>query len=348
MSLQRLLDSAAPARFVLEMIDHVEVVSDYVVNIHLDFPFAPFPSHLTHQVGFIVAPQAIRDEEAGVQLVTDNPIGTGPFMLDYRVVGDYSRLIPNPNHWRSVPAVSIMWRTVPDTDTRLAMLQTGEAHATHAQVADVPRLHAMSGVDLQLIEGATLNYVAFNTQRGALADRRVRQAISMAINRENLLYGLAEGQGTLAVGPIAPLVAYSPTVDALPFDPDRARELLEEAGFGDGLELTYWSNAGNAMRARAGELIQDDLRAIGIDLSLYQIEWAEYLERTAEGEHDMFYLGWQTMTMDADYGIDPRSTPGLLVLAVTVLSLRIHVLTHCLKKVHPQPVLPVGTRFTRK
>jgi len=308
LSMERLLASDAPARFVLEMIDHVEVVSDYVVNIHLEFAFAPFPFHLTHQVGFIIAPAAIAEEEAGGRTVSQNPIGTGPFVLDYRIVGDYSRLVPNPNHWNAVPEVSVMWRTVPDTDTRIMMLQTGEANALHAQVADIPRLQAMvqsDGVELNLISGATLNYIAFNTQRGALADYRVRQAVSMAINRENLLYGLAEGFGTLAAGPITDLVAYAPNVDGLPFDPARARELLEEAGFGDGLTLEYWYNTGNAMRARAGELVQDDLRAIGIDINITGLEWGEYLDRTGDGEHDMFYLGWQTMTMDADYGIEP-------------------------------------------
>jgi len=166
----------------------------------------------------------------------------------------------------------------------------------------------MHHVDWWRIQTTSLTYIGFQTQQdGPLSDARVRRAITMAINAEDILYGVQEGEGVLAVGPIrGGLVTHAPTdVVGLPFDPDAARELLAEAGFPDGFSTSIWTNEGNAVRARISELVQANLAAIGIELDIQILEWGTYLDQTAAGLHDMFLLGWVTMTGDADYGIYP-------------------------------------------
>jgi peptide/nickel transport system substrate-binding protein len=310
MSLTRAVDPevAAPAAFIIDMINSVNVVDDYTVEIVIDFPFSPFLAHMASPIGFIIAPSALNEAAAGGRTVTENPIGTGPFMFVYRNHGDYTRITPNPNHWRNVPVHDIIFRIIPDTATRLAMLDTGEGNAMAALASQVHELYMMPHVDWWRIESNGLTYIGFQTEReGPLADARVRRAITMAINKMDILYGVQEGEGIPAVGPVrGGVVAHAPTdVQGLPFDPDAARALLEEAGWGDGFSTTIWTNEGNAVRARISELVQSNLAAIGIDLEIQILEWGTYLERTGEGLHDMFLLGWSTITGDSDYGIFP-------------------------------------------
>ena len=310
MSFARVLDpeNPRPGTFVIEMIDSVEIVDDHTVDITLEFPFAPFLAHLTHQVAFIMSPASMREAEEGGRSVADNPSGTGPFMFHSQVHGDYTRVTPNPNHWRATPAHDVIFRVIPDGSTRMAMINTGEAHVLRGFATDIHQLPMMPHVDWFLNPTTSLTYVGFNAgQDGPLSDVRVRRALTMAINAEDILYGVQEGVGVLGVGPVRPgVVAHAPSdIVGLPFDPDAARELLAEAGFADGLSLNLWTNYGNPVRAIITELIQSNLRDIGVEVSIDIIEWSAYLADTAAGLHDMFVLGWSTLTGDSDYGIYP-------------------------------------------
>ncbi|MCL2828088.1 MAG: ABC transporter substrate-binding protein [Oscillospiraceae bacterium] len=310
MSLDRILNpqEAAPGRFILDMIRETEVVDDHTVRLHLYFPFTPILAHLTHQAAFIQSPLTLAEELAGGTTINENPIGTGPFVFEYLVSGDYTRLSANMNYWNGAPDIDyLIFRVIPETATRLAMLDTGEAHATLALTGDTPTIEMMGDhVDWWAIPSTTINYIGINCSTGhpALQDALVRQAISMAVNRQDILDAAAEGNGILAVGPVGPNVLHSATdTTPLPFDPDAAQALLEEAGWGDGFSLNIWFNYGNAGRAMMAEIVQFNLAQIGIDVSIEALEWGAYLERTAAGEHDMFILGWVTMTGDADYGM---------------------------------------------
>jgi len=314
-SLDRVLDpeNAFPGTFIIEMIDYIEVVDNYTVDIVLQFPFSPFTAHLSHQVAFIQSPAAIA---AGT--TNTHPIGTGPFMFAYRVHGDYTRMVPNPNHWRATPAHELIFRLIPDAATRVAMINTGDANAFAGVASMVHEFYGMPHIDWWRIQTSSLTYIGFNTDPDtrdgardetsarALADPRVRRAITMAINKMDILHGVQEGEGVVGAGPVrGGLINHAPNVPGLPFDPDAARELLAEAGFPDGFSTSIWTNYGNPVRARMTELIQANLAVIGIDVDIQIIEWGAYLEDTAAGLHDMFILGWVTMTGDADYGIYP-------------------------------------------
>ena len=239
-------------------------------------------------------------------LITHEPRGTGPFEVVYRVGGDYTRLRANDNHWRARPNLDyVIFQVVPDAATRFAMLQTGEANTLALQPVDVAQMEVNPHLQLTQLVGTGIDYIGFNMQRGPLADVRVRHALTMGLNRYSVIAAAFEGLGQPAVGPLGPNVLHSPAayLEALPFDPDRARELLEEAGFGDGLSLSLWANEGNAARGVMAEIAQAYWAQIGVDISIEIIEWGAYLRMTGEGEHDMFILGWTTVTGDADYGM---------------------------------------------
>jgi peptide/nickel transport system substrate-binding protein len=242
-------------------------------------------------------------------MVTFNPNGTGPFRFDDQVSGDFTRFVRNEDYWGTRPILdSMRFVVIPDAVTRFLMLQTGEAHAIQASPIDVAQIEADPGLHLIRFDGVGMDYIGLTIREGSpLADVRVRRAVSMAINVEDIIAAAYEGIGVPATGPVGPNVAHSAAgeLQRLTVDLDQARAYLEEAGFADGFTLNFWSNDGNAARATTGEIVQAQLAQIGITVNLELLEWSVYLERTGLGEADMFMLGWSTVTGDADYGIFP-------------------------------------------
>lgn len=299
----------APQAFILDMINEIVAVDEYTVHITTEFPFAPLAGHLAHRIGFIVSPDAIAEDRAGGTLIAEHPVGTGPFRFYNRVYGDYIRMVRNENYW-GTPAIpdSVVFRTIPEAGVRFALIETGEAHGLIGMPADYASARAL-GLDVRLQNTTTLDYIGFNTQPGhVLSNRLLRQAITMAINTDDILAYLADGIGFPAEGPLAPMVAFAPQgAQSLPYDPVRAAELLAEAGFpgGGGLELNFWYNDGNSFREHVGVFVQGALAELGITVHVSGMEWSAYLDATGAGEHDMFMLGWVTTTGDADYGIHP-------------------------------------------
>ncbi|MCL1934829.1 MAG: ABC transporter substrate-binding protein [Defluviitaleaceae bacterium] len=292
----------------LDMIENVVVIDEYTVNFELSFPFAPFPAQMTNYAAQMYSPLALEADLNGTITLSDNPVGTGPFILDSVVHGDSVRVVRFDDYWRGQAGVdSILFRVIPEASTRLMLVQTGEAHGLEAMSSDVPILDTMPHLDLMQIVTTTYNYIGFNLDRYPLSDIRVRQAITMAINVEDILYGIVEGQGVRSVGPIAPSVIHSPHdyVTPLPFDPVRAREVLVEAGYGDGFTINMWYNDGNSVRSLIAQLVQANLSEIGITVNVSSLEWGAYLEATNNGEHDLFVLGWTGGTGDPDIQVQP-------------------------------------------
>ncbi len=304
---ERLLDpeNASPRLNIFEMISEVNVIDDLTVQFVTEFPFAPLPAHLAHNGASIIAPSAIQEEAEGGRTIDENPIGTGPFVLDTWARGAEIRFVRNDDYWGEPANIdSLVFSVVPESATRISMLETGEANGTTLDALSAGTVEAMHDVELSRIDSTTLTYIGFNTAVEPFNDARVRQAITMAINKDDIVNGLLEGEGIAAAGPLSPLVAGSTQdVETLDFDVEAARELLAEAGYPDGFDATIWINEGNAARASIAELVQSNLREIGINLSIESLEWGAYLERTGAGEHEMFVMGWTTITADADNGL---------------------------------------------
>ena len=239
-------------------------------------------------------------------MVTQNPIGTGPYRFVRRVSGDYTLLVPNENHWRPAPQVGeLVFRVIPEPATRFAMLQTGEANSIELTPGDVMQLPLHPHIEHYIIAGTGIDHIGFNVgQDGPLSDVRVRQALTYGLNVESVILGAYEGIGIPAVGPIGPNVLYSPhyEFERRPFDPNRARELLAEAGYADGLTLDFWVNAGNPMRLATAEIAQAYWSQLGVNINIDTLEWGVYLDTLSVGDHDLYMLGWTTVTGDPDYG----------------------------------------------
>ena len=313
-SFDRLLDPeiASPRLFLFSMLEEVIVVDDYTVQFVTQFPFAPLPAHLAHSGGAIISLAAIEADyaemaagnEAGTYLA-QNPVGTGFFKLESWDPGDQLILVRNDDYWgENARLDSVTWRVVPESLTRLSELETGFAHiANPVEPSDISRVENMDNARMNVTSVTVMAYIGYNLDKAPYDDIRVRQAISMAINKNDIIEGAYEGTAIPAEGPIAPGVfGHDPNISGLPYDVDKAKELLAEAGYEDGFEATIWTND-NPVRVMIAEYLQSELRELNIDVSVEVVEWGAYLDGTAAGEHEMFILGWSTPTLDADYAL---------------------------------------------
>ena len=313
---ERILDEeiASPRAFLYEMVEEINVVDDYTVEFVTEYPFSPLPAHIAHNGGGMMSAEVIAEDYEAIEngsepgsVINENPVGTGPFVFESWTPGDEIVLNRNDDYWGDAPALdSITFRVVPEGSTRLADLETGAIHISDPlSPSDVSRVEGTDGMSVISQPSVSLSYIGFNAQKEPFDDPLVRQAISKAIDKDTIINGIYDGVGIPAESPLAPGVfGHDENISGLEYNVEEARELLAEAGYEDGFSTTIWTND-NQDRIDTATAVQAQLAEIGIDVEIEIVEWGAYLEDTAAGEHDMFILGWSTVTGDADYGLYP-------------------------------------------
>lgn len=302
-SFERIKELPSPAAFLIDSVDYVEVVSDYVIRIVLVDPFAPILAHLAHPSNAIVNKRSV--EEAGDDFGTSVAVGTGPFVFQSWTAGSDVRLARNENYWGEPAKVeNVIIRGIPEGTVRAIELETGGADLVYnIEPNDELRLEGAAGIKLDKYQTLSNSYIGFNVEKEPFDNKLVRQAINYALDNQAVVDYIYTGQAVPNLGPLPPLVwGFSDDVRNYEYDPEKAKELLAEAGYPDGFKTTIWTND-SPQRMMIAEMFQADLAEIGIDVEVLIIPWATYLEDTANGKHDMFILGWVTVTSDPDYGL---------------------------------------------
>ncbi len=293
-----------PLAFYFSAIESVDVVDEFTVEFTLNEPFAPFLSNLAYPAGLIISPTAVM--ESGEDF-DRNPVGTGPFEFiewqsNTRVVIERYE-----DYWGEPAGMeTIVFRPITDANTRVAEMLGGGIDVMVEVPPDNVAQFAESD-DFTVLEqaGPHLWFLILNMREGPFTDVRVRQAVNYAVNKESLVENVLQGTATVAAGPTPPAFnwAYNEDLDPYPYDPDRARELLEEAG-AVGAELTFYvTEGGSGMLdpVAMGTAIQADLAAIGLDVTIETYEWNTFLgivNPGLEGKADMAEMAW--MTNDPD------------------------------------------------
>lgn len=307
-TIQRALGSSHVAHIVESINpDSIKVIDNYTVRLSTKEPFAPILAHLAHPATAILNEKAVT--EAGEDY-SQNPIGTGPYMLSNWVVGETVELVRFEDYYDEAnkgKVEKIIFKAIAEDVTRAIELETGGVDIAYdivgtdvARVTDHPDLNMVRDMSL----GTT--YVGFNVQKEPFSDVRVRQAINYAIDMDLVVEVVYLGTGAPSKGPIGPAVwAANQNLKPYGYDVEKAKELLKEAGFEDGFKTKIWTNQ-NQYRIGVAEIVQNQLREnLNIDAEVSIMDWGAYLDATAAGEHDMFILGWTTVTGDPDYGLYP-------------------------------------------
>lgn len=303
---------ASPRFFLFEMISNVEVVDEHTVRITTEYPFAPLLAHLSHNGGAIASPKSIEADYAAMEdgqevgsVISEEPIGTGYFKFDSWNPGSEIKLVKNDDYWGDkVHVDSVVFKVIPESTTRNADLERGFVHVTDpVQPIEVAEINAGDYATVLQKPSSSLSYVGFNAEKEPFNDPKVRQAISMMVNKEEMIEGVYEGFGIPAKGPLAPgIFGYNDDAQPIEYNVEEAKKLLAEAGYADGFKTTIWTND-NPQRIDTAIILQNSLKELNIEVEVEQMEFGTYLDKTAEGEHDMFILGWSNPTGDADYGM---------------------------------------------
>jgi len=292
-------DSANAQKALFTGIEAVDIVDPLTVKVTLSAPNGNFPFNMAWGDAVILAP------ESAEQAATD-PVGTGPFVFANWAQGDRVELGPNPDYWGEKPALnSATFKFISDPTAAFAAMMAGDVDAfpnfpapeTLPQLAADPRFEVIVGST----EGETI--LAMNNRNPALANVKVREAIAHAINRQEIIDGAMFGYGTPIGTHFAPHHPdYVDLTDLSGHDPDKARALLAEAGVQD-LSLRLALPPPTYAR-RGGEIIAAQLRAVGIETEISNLEWAQWLEQVFRGKD--FDLTIVSHTEPMDIGIYAR------------------------------------------
>lgn len=310
LNLDRFLDpaSAAPYAFLLSEIASVDVVDEFTVRLALNRPFAPIISHLSHSFIGMLSPTQLAATAPG-EIVTE-PIGTGPYRFVEWQRGERIVMEANPDYYGTVPAIpNAVFRFITEDAARVVALETGEVDAImNVPPTEAQRLADSETITVEYPSSVRVLYVGFNTSSGPFADVRVRRALNHAVNKEAIVGAVLQGVGQVSTAPVVPAVFGHASNEPYAYDPERARELLAEAGYADGFEVEFYHPTGRyPLDATIAEAIQGMLSEVGITANLQTLEWSSYLStvRVAAEEalQDMHMFGWGTVTLDADYGL---------------------------------------------
>jgi len=300
---QRIEDpkTASPRASLFKMIKSMKAINDYKVEFVTKYPFAPMLANLSHYSAGIISPAAI--QKYGNNL-GQHPVGTGPFSFQSWTPGSAITLVRNDSYWGPKPTLQkVVFQVVPEDATRLAMLQTNQVQLDDTvSPDDLSQLKNSTSVNLVETPGLGNDYLGFNLKIKPYDNVKVRQAIAMALDKSSIVQGVWNGVGSVANGPMGPMVfGYDANLPSYAYDLNKAKQLMAQAGFANGFNTTLWTN-NDPSREKLAEVIQSQLKGIGVNIQIKTMDWAAYLAATGQGNGDgMYLLGWSNMTGDADY-----------------------------------------------
>ena len=284
----------SPIRGLVDKVTSIETPDSATVVLHATDPFPTFIGNLP-AIGII-------PEGAGTEMI-DSPVGSGPYKFVSYQEGSEVKLEANANYWGGAPNIArVHIKVVTDNSTRQAELMSGEVDLAYNAQFDPETVRALgnrSNIQVKLADGANVGYLGLNLSGSSLlSNKMLRQAIAYGIDREVIIHRLLRDQARKANALMPPEHwAYEPGVTVYDHDPERAKSLLDEAGFpdpdGDGpkprLNLTILTLTTQLSRNIAA-IIQDQLRRVGIQLELQSLESATMFDKLAKAQFDMYYL----------------------------------------------------------
>ena len=296
------------ANYFFGNVKAVEVLSDERVAFLLNEPRASFLAVLTAGAASIVSPTAVMKWGPDYP---NHPVGTGPFRFASWDRGQRVVLEKNPAYWKyPVKVERVIYRPIVEDQARLTELLTGGLDLIVGVPADnVGQLEKNPKITLLKQVGAHVWYLGMNNQKKPFDDKRVRQALNYAVNKDAIVNDVLKGTGAASKGPVLPGTwGADRELKAYPYDPDRARKLLAEAGYPTGFSTTLWvPESGSGMQAPVAmsTVMQSNLKAVGVNVSLQTMEWGAYLAKLRTKEQELFALSWMAGTEDPDMVMYP-------------------------------------------
>lgn len=284
---------------------------DSTVVLQLKGPDATLLTNLAMAWSAVTSPAAVEKYGFGLQ---QHPVGTGPFSFVEWVPNDHITLKANPDYWGGKPHLSqIIYQVVPDPSTALLKLRGGEIDVlTDVAPEQVAVVKQDSSLQLITQPGLAVLGVALPTDHKPFDDKRVRQALNYAVDKQNLNKYLFAGLADPMKAPMA-AVEWGASTSLTPYNQDiaKAKQLLKDAGYGSGLNLTMWvynttRGYNPAGGAKLGTALQSDFQKAGVTVTLQQLEWTAYLAKVRNrAQSEMALTGWSGDNGDPDNFVSP-------------------------------------------
>lgn len=295
-----------------EHVEKIEKINNYTVRFILKRNDSSFLANLATDYAIILS------AEYGEQLILKGeahqldilPVGTGPFILkDYRV-GSFIRFYRNDLYWQDKAKIEqLVYDITPSKTSRLTKLLAKECDVSSYPIAH-KKITDRQDLQLESVTSLNVGYFGFNTQKAPFDNKLVREAISLAVNKQAILDTVYQSQAARAKSILPESSwAYDSETPELAYDPVRAKSLLEIAGYAQGFTMDIWAmpvqRAYNPNAVTMAKLIQGDLKKIGVKVNIISYEWSTFLRRLALGEHQTFLLGWSADHPDPDNFFTP-------------------------------------------
>jgi peptide/nickel transport system substrate-binding protein len=300
---QRVLDpeQKSPNRANMAEIARVDVIDDYTVNLVTRQPYAPLINRL---LDFPIVPRRYAAEK-GNQGMALRPVGTGPYRFVELVKDDRLVVEAFDRHWRGAPRIRrVVYKPIPEPFTRAAALRNNEVDLITTIPPNLAReLEGVGGIRAQRVPSSWIIYLGLNAFKKPLSDLRVRKALNYATDVDAIVKHVLEGNGRRLEGPLTPqMFGYDASIKGYPHDPARARKLLAEAGYPDGLEITLESPAGRYQGDKEiAEALGGQWQKAGFRPRVQVAEWGAYFKRYLGKQfQDAYLLGLGGPMQDAD------------------------------------------------
>ena len=240
--------------------------------------------------------------------INQQPIGTGPFVFQRYQKDTQIRYKGNPAYWapERVKVDNLVFAINVDASVRIQKLRRNECQVTlHPRPADLAALRQDKTLQVLQKPGFNLGYIAYNTQHPPFDRLEVRQAMDMAVNKQAILQAVYQDSGQIAVNAMPPTQwSYDESLKDAPYDPAKAKQLLDQAGVKPGHEITLWAmpvqRPYNPNAKLMAEMLQADWSKLGFKVRIVSYEWGEYIKRMKSGEHDIALIGWTGDNGDPD------------------------------------------------
>ena len=284
-------------------------LDDYTLEIKMKKPFGALLAHFAHGAGGMISPAALQKHGDKYGL---NPVGTGPYVFVEWKAGDRVVVKRNDAYWKGQPKIEgVIFKPVPEAASRVIMLETGEADVVFpVPLMEVERLNKGKTSKIILGDTARVIYIGMHQQKKPFNDKRVRQAVNYAVDKESIIKNVLMGMAKPSKSVMGALVWGAHPVGEYKHDVEKAKKLLAEAGYPNGFEVNLWTPDGRyPMDAQIAEAVATQLAKVGVKVKIQRWEWAAYQTNTRkppeEAKYDMFLLGWAPSTGDADWAIRP-------------------------------------------
>ena len=269
----------------------IKTADKYKLVIALEKPFAPFLSLLCMTAAYVVPKEDV--EKWGADFSTHSS-GTGPYVLKEWKHNQYLTLEARDDYFEGKPAINgIVYGIIPEDMTAAAEFESGNLDVMSIPAAEFRR-YTNSEKWKSLVSGASginIYYLGFNCDRPPFNNPLLRKAVSHAIDRGKILRTIYEARGVPASGPVPPALKSWAVPDMYPYNPEKAKSLLKDAGYPAGIKIKIYLTADQEVLDIL-EVIQGYLMNAGIEAELRQLEWSAYKAAINSGETDAFWLSW--------------------------------------------------------